>query len=111
MGAHIPDEGLDFNMALKQLQVATKAKSQLEAESFSSKQHEHVAKEEELIAAFTTGRLARYDAKVKKEIDKMTLQFQEDAAKWKEKLADKQEDQQATMHEQHDITMLREVLH
>ena len=46
---------------------------------------------------------------MEKNLDKMTLQFQEDATKWKEKPADKQEDQWATVHEQHDTT-LREVL-
>ena len=39
----------------------------------------------------------------------MMFQFQGDAAKWKEKLADKQEDQQASKCEQQG-TMLREVL-
>ena len=39
----------------------------------------------------------------------MMLLFQEDATQWKKKLADKQEDQQAAVHEQHDTT-LREVL-
>ena len=94
-------------MALKQLQVDTQAKYQLEW-MLLHKQHEQVEKEDKLIA---TNNRDIYEiwAKAEKEIDKMKLQFQEDATKQKEKLTDKQEDQWAMMHEQHDTT-LREVL-
>ena len=57
----------------------------------------------------TTGKISKIQAKVEKEIDKMIVQFQKEATKQKEKLADKQEDLKATMHKQHN-TMLREVL-
>ena len=93
-------------MAVKQLHVFTQAKSQLKQELLHE-QHKQDTKEDELIATHNR-EISEIQAKAE-EIDKMMLQFQEDAVKWKEKLAYKQEDQQAAMHKQHD-TMLREVL-
>ena len=89
-------------MALKQLQVVTWAKSQHKQELFHE-QHEQDAKGDELIATHNR-EISKIQAKAEKEIDKMTLLFQEDTAKWKEKLADKQENQWARMHEQHNTT-------
>ena len=57
----------------------------------------------------TTMEIGEILAKAQREIGKIMLQFQEGTIKWKEKLADKQEDQQALMCEQH-YTMLREFL-
>ena len=71
-------------MALKQLQVVTQAKSQLE-QDLLCKQHEQDAKEDELISAHNR-EIGKIQAKVEKEIDKMMLLFQEDATNWKEKL-------------------------
>ena len=98
--------------------MVTQEKSQLKQELLC-KQHEQDTREDELIATHNR-EMGKIWARVKKEIDEirtkaekgtneMTLQFQEDAAKWKEKLADKQEDQWAILHEKHDTT-LREVL-
>ena len=75
------DKRLDFNIALKQLQVVTWVKSQLKSELLH-KQHKQDTKEDELIAAHKREISARFRAKaVQKEIDKMMLQFQEDATK------------------------------
>ena len=97
------DERLDFNMVLKQLQVVTWAKSQI-----------WVGATLQTVWAGCIGGQAdchkqqgdwKIQGKAEKEIDKVMLLFQEDAAKWKEKLADKQEDQWAAMHEQHNTTL------
>ena len=106
-GCSQTNEGLDFSVALKQLQVATWAKSQLEKELFHE-QHKQDAKEYKLIATYDW-EITELWAKAKKEIDKVMLQFQEDATKQKKKKADKQEDQWALMCDQHN-TMFREVL-
>ena len=46
---------------------------------------------DELLIALYNREIGEIQAKAEKEIDKMMLQFQEEAAKWKEKLTDKQE--------------------
>ena len=73
------NEGLDVHVALKQLQVATQAKSQLKWDLLC-KQYELDAKEDKLIATHNR-EISKIWAKAEKEIDKMTLQFQEEAVK------------------------------
>ena len=83
------DERLDFSTALRQLQVVTQGKFQLEWELLRE-QHEQNMREDELIA---------------RDISKI----QAAATKQKEQLTDKQEDQQVRVQEQFTITF-REVL-
>ena len=67
------DERLDFNIALKQLQVVTQAKSQLKLELLC-KQCEQDAKEHEPIATHSR-EIGKIWTKAEREIDKLTLLF------------------------------------
>ena len=66
-------------MALKQLQVVIWAKSKLKWELLCE-QHKQDTKENELTAAYNS-EFGEIQAKAEKKIDKMMLQFQEDATK------------------------------
>ena len=110
---HVKDRGLqtheilNFNTALKQLQVVTGAKFQLKQELLHEQQKQET-REDELIATHNR-EIDKIGVGAEKEIDEMTLQFQGGATRWKGKLADKQEGQWAMIHKWPD-SALREVL-